>query len=86
MKLEFEVTEWTEDHALALHMTSGTGVAGYDQRWTLHPSEAGTRFTFSEDVELPFGALGRFVGRFAQRSSEGHVDEMLAELKTLAEA
>jgi uncharacterized protein YndB with AHSA1/START domain len=86
MKLDFEITEWAEDRALALHMTSGTGVAGYDQRWTLEPSEAGTRFTFSEDVELPYGALGRFIGRFAQRSSEGHAKEMLAELKTLAEA
>ena len=86
MKLDFEITEWAEDRALALHMASGTGVAGYDQRWTLEPLAAATRFTFTEDVELPFGALGRIIGRFAQRNSTRHAKEMLAKLKALAEA
>jgi uncharacterized protein YndB with AHSA1/START domain len=86
LKADFEVTEWAENRALALHMTEGTGVAAYDQRWAIEPVAKGSRFTFTEDVELPYGALGRFLGRFAQRSSEGHATEMLAELKALAEA
>ena len=86
MKLDFVVTEWQTDRAIALHMTKGTGVAGYEQRWVLDPTPEGTRFTFSEDVELPYGVLGRVIGRFVRRTSEGHVEEMLGKLKTLAEA
>ena len=38
------------------------------------------------EVELPFGIIGKLIGLFAQRSSEASVGEMLAELKSLAEA
>lgn len=86
MKLHFSVSDWVENRALALHMTSGTGVKGYDQRWTVEPLTTGSRFTFEEQVELPYGLLGRLIGRVGQRSSEGHVKEMLAKLKVLAEA
>jgi hypothetical protein len=67
-------------------MTSGTGVKGYDQRWTVEPLAAGSRFTFDEHVELPLGFLGRLIGKVGQRSSEGHVREMLVKLKAMAEA
>ena len=86
MKLHFEIGDWVENRALSLHMTSGTGVKGYDQRWTVEPLAAGSRFTFDEHVELPLGFLGRLIGKVGQRSSEGHVREMLVKLKALAEA
>jgi uncharacterized protein YndB with AHSA1/START domain len=86
MKLTFEVTSWADGRSIGLHMIEGTGVKGYDQRWTLDPAPSGSRFTFSEHVELPFGAVGRLLGGVAERSSRGHVRDMLAKLKTLAEA
>ena len=85
MKLHFEITDWVENRAISLHMVSGTGVRGYDQSWTLEPTSTGARFTFEESVELPYGILGRAIGRIGQRSSEGHVEEMLATVKALAE-
>ena len=86
MKLHFVISDWVENRALSLHMTSGTGVKGYDQRWTVEPLPAGSRFTFEEHVRLPYGVLGRLIGKVGQRNSEGHVREMLAKLKALAEA
>ncbi len=86
MKLHFVISEWVENRALSLHMTSGTGVKGYDQRWAVDRLPAGCRFTFEEHVELPYGVLGRLIGRVGQRSSDGHVRDMLAKLKALAEA
>lgn len=86
MKLHFVISDWVENRVLSLHMTSGTGVKGYDQRWTVDPLPAGSRFTFEEHVELPYGVLGRLIGKVGQRNSEGHVREMLAKLKALAEA
>ena len=86
MKLHFVITDWVEDRMVSLHMVSGTGVKGYDQSWRVEPVPTGSRFTFEEHVELPYGVLGTLLGRVGQRSSEGHVREMLAKLKVLAEA
>jgi hypothetical protein len=86
MKLHFVITDWVEHRTVALHMVSGTGVKGYDQSWRVEPLPAGSRFTFEEHVELPYGVLGSLIGKVGQRSSEAHVKEMLAELKVLAEA
>jgi uncharacterized protein YndB with AHSA1/START domain len=86
MKLNFGVSEWVENRAVGLHMVSGTGVKAYDQRWVLEPSTEGSRFTFSEHVELPYGAVGRLIDGMVKRTSENHLKEMLAKLKELAEA
>ena len=86
LKVDFEATEWIENRLIAFHMTSGSGVKAYDQRWSLEPIPTGCQFTFDEHVELPFGPVGRLLGRVMQRTSEGHVAEMLASLKGFAEA
>ena len=86
LKLHFVISDWVENRALSLHLASGSGVRAYDQRWTVEPLPAGSRFTFEEHVELPFGVLGSLIGKVGQRSSEAHVREMLAKLKALAEA
>ncbi len=85
MKLHFEISDWVPDRQIALHLVSGTGVKGYDQTWTIEPVASGSRFTFEETVTLPYGILGRLIGWVGQRSSESHVEEMLATAKALAE-
>ncbi len=86
MKLHFEIADWVELRAISLHMNSGSGVKGYDQRWVIEPIATGSRFTFEETVTLPFGVLGSLLGRMGQHSSEDHVEQMLSRLKALAEA
>jgi uncharacterized protein YndB with AHSA1/START domain len=86
MKLNFAVTEWAENERLAFCMTSGTFVKGYEQRWTAETTPPGSRFTFMEQVELPFGIIGKLLGLVGQRSSEATLGKMLAKLKSLAEA
>jgi uncharacterized protein YndB with AHSA1/START domain len=86
LKVDFEATEWVPNRSLALHMTSGSGVKAYDQRWAVEPLPTGCRFTFDEHVELPFGPVGRLLGALGRRTSERHVTEMLATLKEIAEA
>ena len=85
MKLNFEATEWKENEALAFRMTSGTGVKSYQQRWAIEPAPSGSRFSFTEQVGMPFGIVGRLLGTVAQGSSERHVKEMLGKLKSMAE-
>jgi uncharacterized protein YndB with AHSA1/START domain len=86
MKMNFEISQWNENEKLALHMVSGTGVKAYDQQWSLEPTAAGSRFTFAEQVELPYGVLGKLLGLVGERMSAATVDQMQARLKVLAEA
>ena len=86
MKLNFTVTEWVENEKLAFKMVSGNFVKSYEQAWTVETTPSGSRFTFMEQVEMPYGIIGKIMGAFAKRSSEASVREMLARLKVLAEA
>ena len=86
MKLNYVVTEWVENEKFVFKMTSGTSVKSYEQRWTLEPTPSGSTFTFMEEVELPFGIIGKLIGAVIRRSSEAHVKQMLTALKSLAGA
>jgi uncharacterized protein YndB with AHSA1/START domain len=86
MKLNFSVTEWVENERLAFRMTSGNFLKGYEQTWTVEATPSGSRFTFMERIEMPYGVIGKLIGLFARRSSEATVGEMLVKLKSLAEA
>ena len=86
MTLHFEVTEWKENHKLALRMVAGSSVKSYAQEWSLEPTPSGSRFTFMEEIEFPYGVFGKLLGLIAQRMSEATVDKMQAKLKALAEA
>ena len=85
-KMQFEVTEWKENEKLALRMVSGANYGSYHQQWLLERSPSGSRFTFMEDIELPYGVIGKLMGLVAQRMSEATVVKMEAKLKELAEA
>ncbi len=86
MKLNFRITEWVENERVAFSMTSGTFVKGYEQSWTVEATPSGSRFTFMEEVKLPYGIIGKIMGLFGQRGSEATVGKMLPKLKSLAEA
>ena len=86
MKMNFEVTEWVENEKIGLRMTSGPMLKSYEQRWTLQRTPSGSTFTFMEDLGLPFGPIGKLIGRMMQRSSEAFIDRMLPKIKMLAEA
>lgn len=86
MKLNFTVTEWVENQKMAFKMTSGNFVKGYEQRWVIENILSGSKFTFREEVKLPFGFIGKTMELFGHRASEATVDKMLVRLKILAEA
>jgi hypothetical protein len=86
LKMNFMVTEWVVNESLAIKMTSGDFVKGYEQRYTIERTLAGNRFTCFEDVRMPYGILGRIGGLFRRRISEGRLEKMLIKLKKLAEA
>ena len=86
MKLNFQITEWVENTKVSFIMTSGNFVNGYNQSWTVETTPAGSRFTFMEEVRLPYGIIGKIMEFFGQSGSEAAVGRMLPRLKSLAEA
>jgi uncharacterized protein YndB with AHSA1/START domain len=86
MKLNFIITELVKNERVAFNMTSGNFIKGYNQSWTVHNTPVGSRFTFMEEVKLPYGIIGKIMEFFGKRGSETTVGKMLSGLKSLAEA
>ena len=86
MKLNCEVTEWVENEKIAFSMTSGKGMKTYGEGWTIEATPSGSRFTFTEQGELPYGFIGKLMEPLAQSMSGAAIEKMLAKLKSLAEA
>jgi len=86
MKCDYRVTDWVESQRFAFTLVSGP-LAKDDQVWRIEALAAGSRVTLEEDVELSGGVFGRMllalgVGRMIGK----HLQEMLVNLKKLAEA
>jgi uncharacterized protein YndB with AHSA1/START domain len=86
MKLNFKIREWVENERIAFSMTSGSGVKDYEQGWTIRAIPSGSTFTFMEDIELPFGIIGKLIGLVGKNMSKATAGQMLVILKSLAEA
>ncbi len=85
-KMQFVVDEWKENEKLGLKMVSGASYPLHEQHMSLEPSAGGSRFTYGEEIVLPFGILGKLMGLVAERMSAGTLHKMLFKLKALAEA
>jgi uncharacterized protein YndB with AHSA1/START domain len=86
MKYTFEATEWEDNRKLTMKMISGTGAKAYQQTLLLEKLAEGCRFTFSEEVELPMGFLGKIIGFLGEGMSRATLRKTLIKLKTLVEA
>jgi hypothetical protein len=67
-------------------MTSGSGVKRYEISETIEATAAGSKFTFIENVGLPWSIVGKLLESVGRRTAEGHIQQCLAKLKSLAEA
>ena len=86
MKLNYAVTEWVENKKLAFSLTSGS-LKKDDQVWSIEALPSGSRFTMFEDVEMPWGIIGKVIGAlFGGMMIGKNIEHILANLKRLAEA
>ena len=51
--------------------------------YEFEPNEDGTKFSYTNEYDLPGGALGRIAGRTVSRRTEKEVDKTLERLKKL---
>jgi hypothetical protein len=84
-KMQFEIIQWQENREVVLKMTAGSGMKSYVQFWSIEPTPSGSRVSFREEIELPYGLLGKIITPIAQMMSASTVEKMLDKLKILAE-
>ena len=84
--LDFKTTEWDPPHVFGFSLVSGDFFKSYDERWEIEAADAGSRFTFNDRIEFPYGPLGSVIGWFAARQAQDTGKQALAELKRLAES
>ena len=77
---------WEPSHVFGFTMVSGDFFKSYDERWEIEATATGSRFTFNDRIEFPYGPLGSVMGWFAARQAQATGEQALAELKRLAEA
>ena len=86
MKCDYRVTDWQENQRFAFTLVSGP-MPKDDQVWRIDALPAGSRVTLEEDLELPGGVFGRMLLALGVGRTIGkHLEEMLIDLKGLAEA
>lgn len=86
MKLDCVVTEWEANRSFGFKMLRGDMMKNYQEKWTIHATPSGSRFTFHERGEFPYGILGRIIDPLSERMSAPTVEKMLSRLKHLAES
>ncbi len=84
--IDFETTEWQPPFAFGFRQVRSDFFKSYDERWVIEAVDAGSRFTFNDRIEFPYGPIGKLIGWFAARSARKTGTEVLANLKRLAEA
>ena len=84
--LNFETTEWVENEVFGYRMTSGDFFKSYEERWEIERTPTGSRFSFNDHIEFPYGPFGKIIGFFASRGARETGAKILPILKQLAEA
>jgi uncharacterized protein YndB with AHSA1/START domain len=82
----FRTTEWVENRVFAYEMTSGNFFKSYTERWGIEETPTGSRFSFNDTLEFPYGPFGKIMGWFGERMAKKSSQEILQNLKRLAEA
>jgi uncharacterized protein YndB with AHSA1/START domain len=85
-ELHFRTTEWEENRTFGYEMTSGDFFKSYTERWTLTPTDSGCIFGFDDQIEFPWGPIGKIIGAIAKRRSAADGERMMATLKKVAES
>ncbi len=85
MKLNYVVTEWVENKKLAFKLNSGP-LKKDDQVWSLEAIPSGTRFTMTEDAEMPWGIIGKVLDVLLSGMIGKNIEKILSNLNNVLKA
>jgi len=84
MKLHYKVTEWLENKRFAFKLSSGS-VKKDDQVWMLEATPAGSRFTMTEEIEMPWGIIGKALDKMLAGMMGKNLEKIIGNLKNVVE-
>lgn len=84
-RLDFSVIEWTENEVVAIRKVSEGAPKVYEQIWQIEAKNGESMFTFSEEIQMPWGFFGRLLEGVMKGNSEKTLDKMLQILKNEVE-
>jgi uncharacterized protein YndB with AHSA1/START domain len=82
--IDFKITESLQNEKITFRML-GKRANNTVVTYILEPFEEGTRFTHVMTYELPWGILGRFLGRLGKGMLEKEAEQALENLKSILE-
>ena len=88
IKLNFEIRENLENEKIIHHIREKMFLGTFTllSTFTLEPVEAGTKFTYVGDYEMPWGIFGKFLDKlFLERGLKKDVEKFLENLKSILE-
>ncbi len=85
MRSVCEITEWQENKKFAFHEVLGI-TKKFDSAYTIEATETGSRLTMTWDTVMPYGIIGKIMLLFFGKQWVTRTDEMLVNIKRLAEA
>jgi len=80
---DVEITESLENEKMTYR--SKPPYYAYTATYILKPVEGGTKLTWTSDVKMPWGVLGKAIGGLASSRSEKQVEKALEKLKSILE-
>ena len=85
MRSVCEITEWQENKKFAFHEILGM-TKKFDAAFTIEATETGSRLTMLWDTVLPYWIIGKIMLLFFRKQWAKMTDQMLTNIKRLAEA
>jgi uncharacterized protein YndB with AHSA1/START domain len=82
----FRTTEWEPNRVFGWEMTESSFFKGYTERWSIEPTVAGCRFSFDDNLVFPYGVWGKVMGFFGEKMARKSSQQILENIKRLAEA
>jgi len=80
---DVEITESLENEKMTYR--SKPPYYSYTSTYILKPVEGGTKLSWITDVEMPWGILGKALGKLASGAGEKQVERSLENLKSILE-
>jgi uncharacterized protein YndB with AHSA1/START domain len=82
--IDFEITECLENEKIKYRML-GKRANNTVVTYILEPVKGGTKFAYVMTYELPWGILGKFLGKLAKGTLEKEAERSLKNLKSILE-
>ena len=85
LSVTFVAEEWVENERIMLRATSSNYPRRYHIEWLIEPTDSGSRFTFFEHFEFPYGVWGKVLDILGPIVTRANITKWLTELKRLVE-